>query len=64
MSGPFGGRAPPGRTRSVNYVRAIRALRPLLSPEDIHVATGVSLSEVKGALERRPVHDKPKSRLR
>jgi len=47
-----------------NYVRAIRALRPILSPEDIHAVTGISLSEVKGALSRRPAQDKPKSRVR
>lgn len=47
-----------------NHVRAIRALRPLLSAEDIHTVTGISFSEVKSALRRRPAGDKPKSRIR
>ena len=44
------------------HVRAIKELSPYLSPEDIAAVTKISLTEVRGALKRRPAGDKPKSR--
>jgi hypothetical protein len=50
------------KTNNATRLRVLKERHPYLSAEDIHKLTRVPLSEVKGALSRRPARDVPKSR--